>query len=132
MTPSIEPQPHERRAAVAALLRRARERLALTEAQVADRVGVTRESVAHWEAGRKLPKASQIRTADGAPGPLAVALELDWQQLANARARDAERRRQARILGVEAVALLGLFALLAVYADTIADTITALFCQGLC
>lgn len=49
-------------------IRRARERLALTQAQVAEVVGVTDRTVHRWEKGRTRPNAEQIATLADALG----------------------------------------------------------------
>jgi transcriptional regulator with XRE-family HTH domain len=75
-----------------------RERRALTMQALAGMVGVSRHSVSNWEHGHALPALRMIRDQD-APGPLAVALEIDWQELAYARANDNDLRRIRRANG---------------------------------
>ncbi len=41
-----------------ATLKRARARAGLTQAELADRVGVTRRTLVDWEAGRSFPRAT--------------------------------------------------------------------------
>jgi transcriptional regulator with XRE-family HTH domain len=48
----------------AAQIRAARERLGLTQAQVAEKVGVARETVGNWETGQTDPKNKRARLLD--------------------------------------------------------------------
>lgn len=78
-------------------LRRARSAAGLTQAEVAERVGVAQETYAGWERNRSRPAAGQVR-------PLARALQVDRQDLAVAvdAARPVEQPRD-RWVGVGAV-----------------------------
>lgn len=55
-------------------LRLRREDLGLSQAEVADRLGVGQQAVSQWESGQSLPRPSRI-------AQLAVVLEVDLEQL---------------------------------------------------
>jgi hypothetical protein len=108
---------------LAPMIAGARVRRALKVSDLAALCGVTRFTVSRWEAGYKLPQAAMIVVYDAVghahPGPLALALEVPWQELAEARAYDFDtrhiERRRRRLLGegglpsiaVAAISVLG-------------------------
>lgn len=59
-------------------LREIRQRLGLTQAQVAHRVGCQRASISHWECGRQIPPLTMIPPLAKALGvPEALLLDLE-------------------------------------------------------
>ena len=65
-----------------------REALGLSQADVADKLGVGQQAVSQWEAGQSLPRPSRI-------AQLAVVLEVDVEQLWRLAGFLPERERSA-------------------------------------
>jgi len=77
--------------ALGRLIANARRRQALTEREVAERVGVSRQTVVNWEHGKTLPPLTMVR-------PLADVLEIGWRRIARAREHDDQLRTRIRLL----------------------------------
>lgn len=77
------------------IVRRARERAQLTQAQLAAKCGVRQPSVAHWESGRQpLMESTLKKIADGLSVPLADMLHRELAAMKREQLKT--RRRKAR------------------------------------
>jgi DNA-binding XRE family transcriptional regulator len=85
------------------LLRRLRDKQALSVQTCAESVGCTRQTWSNWEHGRTLPPPNMIRD-NGGNGPVARVLEVKWQRLAKARDHDLAVRHRLRLLPGASVA----------------------------